>query len=214
MLTPIIVPNYSDCEYDRPTRPQSALEWHCHFGLLRVYLNVVHWCVAIFWSSCTTPFAWGTYGIVAKNLLQLTNGPRSCVFNLLAKCNAISLLKFFNNFTKIEIRQLLKTTSSLVGLLTPVDRKAIDAFRKPEKIHDCTRVALVYARKNKVWYFLNTLRILGRHFYKSAQVDTIVFLSKLSMPHSRLLLTVVSNNTNMCLFIEFDDGSDAVLSHW
>lgn len=117
MLTPIIVPNFSDCEYNCPTKPPSAFEWYSHSGLLRTYLNMVH-CLLMcnhLLSSCITPFAWGTHGIVSENLLHLTNGSRSRIFKLLAKCKAISLLKFFNSFTKIKIRWLFKTTSSFVG---------------------------------------------------------------------------------------------------
>lgn len=81
-----------------------------------------------------------------ENLLHLTNGYRSRIFKLLAKCNAISLFKFFNNFTKIKIgRQRLRSLAS--------DRRFLQTW------------------KNKVRYFLNTLSILGQHFYKSAKAE-------------------------------------------
>jgi hypothetical protein len=72
------------------------------------------------------------YGIVAENQLNLPNGFHLVTVMLLAKYDAIPLLKLFRHFA------ITDNLTSVHNTYTIIDRlQATDAFYRWEKIHAC-----------------------------------------------------------------------------
>jgi len=92
----------------------------------------VHLCAANF--EAVVPFVYpcDTRGIVPENLLNLSNTFHLRIAKLLAKFDAIPLLKSFRHFAIID------NLTSVHNTYTIIDRQpATDPFYRQEKIHAC-----------------------------------------------------------------------------
>lgn len=162
--------------YGDPAWRKSALgQWHCHFGLLRVYQDVVQ--CPLMWGG-TTPLSgkWNAHGIVPESLPDLVNGFHLAVAEVMAKFNAISLLMSFQHFATIHNPMGAHFIPSLICQLP-----ATDGSGRREKIHECTWISpkylhrgtppmlhLVYVGKLRVQYFFNRSHIPWLLAYKTA----------------------------------------------
>ena len=93
---------------------------------------VVHCCAAIFEAVVPLFYSCDTHGVVPESLLNLSNSFHLGIAKLLAKFDAIPLLKSFHHFAIID------NLTSVHNTYTIIDRlPATDAFYRWEKIHAC-----------------------------------------------------------------------------
>ena len=94
--------------------------------------SLVHWCAAIFEAVIPLFYSCDTHGIVRESLLNLSNSFHLGIAKLLAKLDAIPLLKSSRHFAIID------NLTSVHNTYTIIDRlPATDAFYWREKIHAC-----------------------------------------------------------------------------
>jgi len=93
----------------------------------------VHWCAAIFEAVVPLFYSCDTHGIVPESLLNLSNSFHLGITKLLAKFNAIPLLKSFHHFAIID------NPTSVHNMYTIIDRLTLSVGgKKFTHAHKCS----------------------------------------------------------------------------
>ena len=88
-------------------------------------------CPLIFEAVVPLFYSCDTHGIVPESLLNLSNSFHLCIAKILAKFDALALLKSFRHFAIID------NPTSVHNTYTIIDRlPATDAFYRRDKIHE------------------------------------------------------------------------------
>ena len=116
----------------------------------------VHWCAASFEAVVPLFYSCDTHGIVPESLLNLSNSLHLGLAKLLAKFDAIQLLKSFRHFAIIDNLTNIHNIYTIIdGLPAGKNSRMHINIPSTSTVMNTSRAWFAYAGKIKIQYLLN-----------------------------------------------------------